>query len=248
VAPWLQGTTAQLARQIGPGKLVDTSSYFVIMVDAFGNGVSTSPSTSARQPQNDFPIFTIRDIVSSQYALVTKVFNLTHLHAVVGISMGGMQAFEWSVTYPEFVDKVVSIVGSPQSQPDDHQRLSDGIQWVMQPPGTRIRSALSRWKPRTALEEWRMEPYNYERQARAIIDLDISRRFGGSMERTAGAIKADVLVVSTWADRDVNPKPAFELARLARKQVLELDGRCGHQAPSCERDTLWPAMARFLAE
>ena len=49
VAPWFQGTTGQVARQIGPGKLVDTSKYFVIMVDALGNGVSSSPSTSARQ-------------------------------------------------------------------------------------------------------------------------------------------------------------------------------------------------------
>ena len=56
VAPWFQGTSGQLAWQIGPGKLVDTSKYFVIMVDALGNGVSSSPSTSARQPGAAFPI------------------------------------------------------------------------------------------------------------------------------------------------------------------------------------------------
>ena len=66
------------------------------------------------------------------------------------------------------------------------------------------------------------------------------------MERAAAAIRADLMVVSTWQDREVNPRPAFDLARIARAEVLELDGRCGHQAPSCERAVLWPAVARFL--
>ena len=44
----------------------------------------------------------------------------------------------------------------------------------------------------------------------------------------------------------MNPKPALELARLAGATILELDGRCGHQAPSCERAVLWPAVNGFL--
>jgi hypothetical protein len=44
----------------------------------------------------------------------------------------------------------------------------------------------------------------------------------------------------------VNPKPGFDLARIAGAELLELDGRCGHQAPSCEREVLWSAVARFL--
>jgi homoserine O-acetyltransferase len=246
VAPWFQGTTRQLTEQIGPGKLVDPSKYFVIMVDALGNGVSSSPSTSTRQPAESFPPFTIADIVTSQHQLVTRVLGLNHLHAIVGISMGGMQVFQWTISHPQFMSKAVSIVGSPQSQPDDHQRLRDAVAWLRNPASTRARSLLVRWKPRAALNELRIEPHNHFRQAEAIMALDISRPFGGSLTRAAAAIRADLMVVGTWADREVNPKPAFDLARSADAELLELDGRCGHQAPSCEREVLWSAVARFL--
>jgi homoserine O-acetyltransferase len=246
VTPWFQGTTRQIAEQIGPGKLVDSSRYFVVMVDALGNGVSSSPSTSAQQREHAFPTFTIGDIVASQYQLVTRTLELTRLHAVVGISMGGMQVFQWTVSHPHFMNRAVSIVGSPQSQPDDQQRWRDAIAWLRNPASTRARSLLARWKPRAALNELRIEPQDQTRQAQAIMAFDISRPFGGSMERAAAAMHADLMVVSTWADREVNPKPAFDLARIARAEVLELDGRCGHQAPSCEGKVLSSAVARFL--
>jgi homoserine O-acetyltransferase/O-succinyltransferase len=246
VAPWHQGNSGQLARQIGPGKLVDSSKYFVIVVDAFGNGVSSSPSTSARQREQDFPVFTIADIVESHFQLVTRSLRLTHLHAVVGLSMGGMEVFQWTTARPHFMDKAVSIVGSPQSQSDDQQRLRDSIERLRDPAWTRARRVLSRWQPRAALNELRIEPQDVIRQAQAMIALDITRPFGGSMARTAEAIRAELMVVGTWQDQDVNPKPAFELARIARADVLELDGRCGHQAPSCEREVVWAAVARFL--
>jgi homoserine O-acetyltransferase len=247
VLPWFQGTSAQLVRQIGPGKLVDTSRYFVIVVDAFGNGVSSSPSNSPRQPGTRFPRFTMADLIESQYQLVSRTLQLGHLHAVVGISMGGMQVFEWISTHHGFIDKAVSIVGSPQAQADDKVRSLGFISSAQEPTWPRVRFALSRWKLRVALAELRRKPDNEARQAQAIAELDISRRFNGSMERAAAAIRSELLVASTWNDREVNPKPAFDLARLAHAEVLELDGRCGHQAPSCERGTLWPAVDRFLA-
>ena len=247
VAPWYQGTTWQLAHQIGPGKLVDSSKYFVILVDSFGNGVSSSPSNSALQPGDRFPRFTIADMVESQHQLLTRVLGLTHLHAVVGVSMGGMQVFEWMTRHPDFMDKGVSIVGSPQAQASDRENCAGIIRAVSEPAWPRVRLALSQLKPRTALQELRSNPHDHIQQARAIESLDISRSFGGSMERAAAALRAELMVVGTWEDRDVNPRPAFEFGRLAGATVLELDGRCGHQAPSCERATLWPAVGRFLA-
>ena len=160
--------------------------------------------------------------------------------------MGGMQAFQWSIAHPRFVKKVISIVGSPQSQADDRQRCTETIAWCEIPARTRVRQMLSQWKPRAALREFVINPHDYMSQARAIMTLDITKAFGCSLGRTAATVSADLLVATTWEDLDVNPAPAFEFARLANAEILELDGQCGHQAPSCDRARLRAAIARFL--
>jgi len=112
---WLGGKSDDLLQFLGPGKVVDTSKYFVVLVDAIGNGVSTSPSNSKKQPLMSFPSFGIRDMVEAEHRLATEVLHLSHLRAVMGISMGGMQTFEWIVTYPEFMDLGIPMFGAPQS-------------------------------------------------------------------------------------------------------------------------------------
>ena len=112
---WLGGTSQDLLEFIGPGKVLDSSKYFVVLVDAIGNGVTTSPSNSKTQPLMKFPQFSIRDMVEAEHCLLTDVLHLSHLHAVVGTSMGGMQTFCWILTYPTFMDVAISMFGSPQS-------------------------------------------------------------------------------------------------------------------------------------
>ena len=88
---WLGGKSADLLQFLGPGKVVDTANYFVVLVDAIGDGLSTSPSNSKKQPLMSFPSFSVRDMVEAEHRLTVEVLHLAHLHAVMGISMGGMQ-------------------------------------------------------------------------------------------------------------------------------------------------------------
>ncbi len=124
---WFGGTTENLISFIGPGKLIDSSRYFVIAVDALGDGVSTSPSNYASQPRMQFPSLAILDMVHSQHQLAEAVLHLPHLRAVMGISMGGMQTFQWMVAYPDYMDCAIPIVGSPKLTSYDLLLWESGI-------------------------------------------------------------------------------------------------------------------------
>ena len=109
---WFGGKSESLANLIGPGKVVESDKYFVIAVDALGNGVSSSPSNCEYQSNKNFPEITIKDMVNSQYRLLTEHLGIKKLHGMIGGSMGGMQVFEWIVSYPEFMEKAIAYVGS----------------------------------------------------------------------------------------------------------------------------------------
>ena len=106
----LTGNHHRLDFLIGPGKALDTTKYFVVATDAIGNGLTTSPSNSTPQPRMQFPRFGIRDMVESQRRLLKDKLGIDHVVAVVGPSMGGMQALQWGVSHPDFMDGLVALV------------------------------------------------------------------------------------------------------------------------------------------
>lgn len=102
---------------VGKDKAFDTDRLFVICVDPIGNGLTTSPSNSTRQPGMAFPQFSILDMVNSQYRLVAERFGITKLAAVTGASMGGMQSLQWAVRYPDSMNAVVALVPAARTSP-----------------------------------------------------------------------------------------------------------------------------------
>ena len=274
---WAGGTTEQLGSNFGPGKLIDSTSYFVVAIDALSNGVSSSPSNSRLQPRMRFPEFSLRDTVASQHELLTRVLDIHRVKAVVGISMGGMQVFQWLVSYPGFMEKAIPIVGSPRLAPYDlmlwqaqidalmRDRDWKGGNYSVNPAraldfafGELLLTTPTDYNRRKTREDVfadlakarsdarRFDANDKIRQVQAMMQLDVSRDFGGSLERAAKSVKAKVFVVVAKFDHVVTPGPAAEFAALLGAKLLSLDGDCGHLATSCESRLLNEAVKDFL--
>ena len=97
---------------IGPGKMFDTDRYFVISVDPVGGGESASPADGMGQ---DFPRYTIRDMMEAQHALVSHHLEIARLRALVGLSMGSFVALEWGIHHPESVASLILLAPSPKA-------------------------------------------------------------------------------------------------------------------------------------
>lgn len=117
VLPAITSTHHRLDFLIGPGRALDPAKWFVIAVDAIGNGLATSPSNSAHQPRMQFPRFAIRDMIGAQHRLLTEHLGFQSVHAIVGASMGGMQALQWAVSHPKFAAKVVAMTPMARTSP-----------------------------------------------------------------------------------------------------------------------------------
>ena len=113
----LTGNHHRLDFLIGPGKALDTNRFFIVCADPIANGLSTSPSNSVKQPRMQFPRFAIRDMVRAQCRLLTEVLEVRSAHAVVGASMGGMQALQWAVSYPQFPRRIVAMTPMARTHP-----------------------------------------------------------------------------------------------------------------------------------
>lgn len=118
---------------IGPGKPIDTDRLFVVSSNMLGSSYgSTAPRSidpaTGKPYGSTFPRFNVADIVAAQKALLDHL-GVKHLVAVAGPSYGGYQAFQWAVSYPEFMDGIVAVVTSPSSTttPAATQKLIDQL-------------------------------------------------------------------------------------------------------------------------
>jgi homoserine O-acetyltransferase len=98
---------------IGPGKAIDTNKYFVICTNILGGCMGTTGPSSVDEKTGRpyglrFPVITIGDMVKAQKALLDAL-EITRLLAVIGGSIGGMQALEWSIRYPEMVFSAIPL-------------------------------------------------------------------------------------------------------------------------------------------
>ena len=103
--------------------MIDTDKYYVISSDTLVNLNVNAPNVTTTGPASinpdtgkpygmSFPVVSIKDFVNVQKALVESL-GIKKLHAVVGASMGGLQAYEWAASYPEMVGRIVPMISTP---------------------------------------------------------------------------------------------------------------------------------------
>src|SRR3984893_5947314 len=112
---------------IGPGKAIDTNKYYVLSSDTLvnlnanmPNVVTTGPASinpdTGRPYGMSFPVVSIKDFVRVQKALVDSL-GIKKLKAVIGASMGALQAYEWAQSYPDTVERIIPVIASASAEP-----------------------------------------------------------------------------------------------------------------------------------
>jgi homoserine O-acetyltransferase len=275
---WLYGSSGDLVSLFGNGNspqhLVDTGQFYGIAIDAFGNGVSSSPSNSPHQHATGFPAFTLRDAVHAQYRVMTEILHLKHLHAVVGLSMGGEQTFVWSVLYPGFFDLAVPILGTPRLTSYDlvvKQIMVESIEgdpayanghYASEPPLklANLFGALVVTSPTLRNQETpRSQLGAYIAQAEAPQTIDANDRLWQLRaimqqdvigERTvaeaAHSTRAHFLVIVNGEDHLVNPQPALEWAAALDAPSYVSHGTCAHLIMNCDASAVSSRVRQFL--
>ncbi|KAF8131698.1 Alpha/Beta hydrolase protein [Boletus edulis] len=101
---------------VDPQQTLDPRKYYIVTFALFCNGESSSPSNTP-PPYNGpyFPEISYEDNIRAQYAVLTKVLGVKKVYCVVGLSMGGQQAYHWATVYPDFVDKIAVIVSAART-------------------------------------------------------------------------------------------------------------------------------------
>jgi homoserine O-acetyltransferase len=136
IEPGVASSEGAWSTLVGPGAPIDTDRYFVVCSNMLGssfgstNAASIDPRTG-KPYGSEFPKISVVDIVTAQKRLLAYL-GVTHLRLVVGPSYGGFQAFQWAVTFPDFMDGVAPVVTSPL--PPQSDRVEGLMQWFGKDP------------------------------------------------------------------------------------------------------------------
>ena len=273
IPTWLLGRSEDWHPLLNTEPLADTTRFYVIVVDALADGLSSSPSNTVASARPAFQNLTIGDMVESQYRLLTERLGIRHLRAVMGFSMGGMQAIEWAVRYPSFVDRIIPIAGTPRVGTFNKLALTAMLDQILD--GKRAGIPPDSLWPRLARTEmlfivtplgliargddsvahdiavnaanyrvWNLD--DYAAQIAALRRYDLAADYG-DLRRAAARVKAPMLAVYSWDDHMVTPDSMSEFARMVGADTLSVASTCGHMMIFCEQKRVGAATRAFLA-
>jgi len=271
---WFNGNTQGWIQFLGNDGYVDTTRFAAISIDAFGAGKSSSP-TDLKDKSNEFPTITIRDMVNAQFSLLKNQLGISSLYAVVGVSMGGMQAFEWATAYPGFANKIVSIEGTPKLAAYDlvawstlAETLESEKKYGINHDTVAIQYArlffliastpvnvndiktkdLKNQLKTTAQGLARIPYENALLQIHAMMMHDISSAYNGDILLAQKNFKSKLLVIATHDDHVVSAQPALDFANAVGGEKMIMESSCGHQVYWCEKAKIGEEIRNFLSK
>jgi homoserine O-acetyltransferase len=102
----------------GRKRAINPNTHFIISINMFGNGLSSSPSNSvSSQKGSNFPLITLWDNIFCQHRLLTEEFKISTIALIVGWSMAGCQAYQWASQFPEMVKAIIPFCSSAKTSP-----------------------------------------------------------------------------------------------------------------------------------
>ena len=205
---------------IGPGLALDTTKLFLVATELFGNGQSSSPSNTPEPFHGPrFPVATIRDNVEAVHRLLVDSLHVTHLRAVIGFSMGAEQAFQWAVSFPDYMDRIVATSGTARCWPHGVVRLEAEIGAIQMDtafhngdyttrPTQGVQMFASIWAGWLYSQEW----WRQELWKRGAADTTSLETFRANMIKNFLS-RADpndlILQARTWEHHDVGTTKGF---------------------------------------
>jgi len=99
----------------GTNRAINPDKHFIVSINLFGNGLSSSPSNSEKQKGSNFPTITLFDNVACQYKLIKEHLNINKIALVAGWSMAGCQSYQWAAQYPDMVDAILPFCASAKT-------------------------------------------------------------------------------------------------------------------------------------
>lgn len=271
---WFGGTSEHIDGLVGQDKLVDDTKFYIIVIDALGNGVSSSPSNY--EGPNRFPEITINDMVTSQHYLLQTILGFENVYGAIGGSMGGMQVFEWVTAYPDYIKKAVAYVTTPQPTSydllqwnirleiiDSFRTLNAGEQriWKLLDMQSSLLARSPGWLVENVDAE-NIDKYlskfdgihdnqftidNYRTQLKAMLTHNIYRHFDGSMGQTIDVVKAEMFIMVSETDHLVNPESAEKFASASGSKLELLKNNSGHLGVGAELEYCGKLIRNFFS-
>ncbi len=192
---------ADLEWLIGPDGILDPTKFFIVIIDMFSNGLSSSAADIT-----DFPaVVTMWDNVQAQYRLLNTLFDIERVHAVYGFSMGAGQAYHWAAAFPDKVDHAFVVCGSARTAVHNKVFLSSLMRTLEAAP-EHIGGGRFSAEPRAAFRAF----------AHIYAGWALSQDFyRANLHITAlGAPDLETFLKTDWEDRYLNKRAANSYAQL----------------------------------